>query len=62
MNNRQKLQLFLAAIGVVLIIFWLTTVEGGTGRVLGILSNALLIFAVLLAFREEKKRKKDKKD
>ena len=35
MNNRQKLQLFLAAIGVVLLIFWLTTVEGGTGRVLG---------------------------
>lgn len=60
MNRRQIMQLILAGCGVVLLVFWLFTAEGGVGRILGLLSNALLILAMLLSYRaEEKLKKKD---
>ena len=60
MNKRQKLQLTLAGIAAVLLIFWLICPGWEIGKVLGILSNALLIFGMLLSYRaEEKLKKKD---
>ena len=60
MNGRQKLELILAGSGVLLLLFWLFTAEGGLGRVMGIISNTLLIFGMLLSFRAEEKLKKNK--
>ena len=64
MNKRQKLQLILAGIGAVLIIvwivLWLVSGEMEISIILGILSNALLILAMLLSYRAEEKRKKGK--
>ena len=60
MNRRQKFQLILAGIAAILIIFWIVFPEKNLVKVMGILSNALLILAMLLSFRaEEKLKKKD---
>ena len=63
-NKRQRLQLILAGIGafliIVWIVIWLASGEMEISVILGILSNALLILAMLLSYREEEKRKKDK--
>lgn len=60
MNRRQKFQLILAGIAAILIIFWIVFPEKNLVKVVGILSNALLILAMLLSFRaEEKLKKKD---
>ena len=60
MNKRQKMQLILAGLAAVLLIFWLVyPVEIGL-KITGILSNALLILSMLLSYRaEEKMKKKD---
>lgn len=64
MNKKQRLQLILAGIGAILIIvwivLWIVSGEMEISVILGILSNALLILAMLLSYREEEKRKKDK--
>ena len=50
----------LAGIAAILIIFWIVFPEKNLVKVVGILSNALLILAMLLSFRaEEKLKKKD---
>ena len=60
MNKRQKFQLILAGIAAALIIFWLIDPGNMVSRFMGILSNALLILAMLLSYRaEEKLKKKD---
>ena len=60
MNKRQKFQLILAGIAAALIIFWLIYPGNIVSRFMGILSNALLILAMLLSYRaEEKLKKKD---
>lgn len=60
MNKRQKFQLILAGIAAALIIFWLIYPGNMVSRFMGILSNALLILAMLLSYRaEEKLKKKD---
>lgn len=60
MNRKQIMQLTLAGCGVILFVFWIFSAEGGIGRILGLLSNALLIFGMLLSYRaEEKMKKKD---
>lgn len=60
MNNRQKLQLILAGIAAILLIFWLILPKWDIGKILGILSNVLLILGMLLSYRtEEKNKKKD---
>ena len=58
MNNRQKLQLILAGIAAILLIFWLILPKWDIGKILGILSNVLLILGMLLSYRREEKNKK----
>ena len=60
MNKKQKKQLILAGIAAVLLIFWLFQPERIGLKITGILSNALLILAMLLSYRDEEKMKKDK--
>ena len=60
MNKKQKFQLILAGIAAALIIFWLISSASTFLKFMGILSNALLILAMLLSYRaEEKLKKKD---
>ena len=60
MNNKQKFQPVLAGIAAALIIFWLISPASSFLKFMGILSNALLILAMLLSYRaEEKLKKKD---
>ena len=58
MNKKQKFQLVLAGIAAALIIFWLVRPGWGIEKILGILSNALLILAMMLSYRAEEKMKK----
>ncbi len=60
MNKKQKMQFILAGIAAVLLIFWLFQPERIGLKITGILSNALLILAMLLSYRDEEKMKKDK--
>ena len=57
MNKRQKLQLILAGLGAILIVFWLVYPGSTVGKFLGILSNALLILGMLISYRAEEKLK-----
>ena len=54
------MQLILAGIAAVLLIFWLFQPERIGLKITGILSNVLLILAMLLSYRDEEKMKKDK--
>jgi hypothetical protein len=61
MNNKQKWQLGLAGCFVVLLILWLFEPGWRVTKILGIISNALLLLSMLLSYRaEEKMKKKDK--
>ena len=60
MNKKQNMQLILAGIAAVLLIFWLFQPERIGLKITGILSNVLLILAMLLSYRDEEKMKKDK--
>ena len=57
MNKRQKMQLILAGIGAILLIFWLLYPEKIGVKLTAILSNALLILGMLLSYRAEEKMK-----
>ena len=61
MNKKQKTQLILAGIAAVLLVFWLFQSEPLSHKIMGILSNALLIAAMLLSYYEEEKKKDKKK-
>ena len=61
MNKKQKWQLGLAGYLVVLLILWLFEPGWRVTKILGIISNALLLLSMLLSYRaEEKMKKKDK--
>ena len=61
MNKKQKWQLGLAGCFVVLLILWLFEPGWRFTKILGIISNALLLLSMLLSYRaEEKMEKKDK--
>lgn len=61
MNKKQKWQLGLAGCIVVLLILWLFEPGWRVTKILGIISNALLLLSMLLSYRaEEKMKKKDK--
>ena len=55
MNKKQKWQLALAGLFAVLLIIWLFNPIKGYVRILGILSNALLLLVMLLSYRAEKR-------
>ncbi len=60
MNKRQKLQLFLAILFGVLLIFWIIFPGKVEAKVLGIISCACGILSMVLSYRaEEKIKKKD---
>ena len=61
MNKKQKWQLGLAGCFVVLLILWLFEPGWRASKILGIISNALLLISMLLSYRAEvKNNKKDK--
>ncbi len=55
MNKKQKWQLALAGLFAVLLIIWLFNPIKGYVKILGILSNALLLLVMLLSYRAEKR-------
>ena len=55
MNKKQKWQLALAGLFAVLLIIWLFNPIKGYVKILGIISNALLLLAMLFSYRAEKK-------
>ena len=55
MNKKQKWQLALAGLFAVLLIIWLFNPIKGYVKILGILSNALLLLVMLFSYRAEKK-------
>lgn len=55
-SNRQKIRLGLAIMCVVLILFWIIdSASPLTHRLLGIISNALILLSVLLSYFDVKK-------
>lgn len=58
MNKRQIFQLALAGIALVLIILLLFKPGWDAGKILSLLSNALLILGMLSSYRAEEKMKK----
>lgn len=58
MNKKQKRQLGLAGCFVVLPILWLFEPGWGVSKILGIISNVLLLLSMLLSYRAEEKMKK----
>lgn len=60
LNNKQKLQVAVAALAAILIIVWIFLPGMLVSKILGILSNALLLLSMILSFREEEKKKSDK--
>ena len=60
MNKKQKWQLGLAGSFVILLVLWLFEPGWRVTKILGIISNALLLLSMLLSYRAEEKMKKDK--
>ena len=58
MNKKQEWQLGLAGCFVVLLILWLFEPGWRLTKILGIISNALLLISMLLSYRTEEKNKK----
>ena len=58
MNRKQKMQLGLAGCFIVLLILWLFEPGWRVSKILGIISNALLLISMLLSYRTEEKNKK----
>lgn len=56
-NKRQKWQVTLAALFVILFIVWLFYPGWGIVKILGLIANALLALSMLLSYKEEEKRK-----
>lgn len=57
MNKRQKWQVALAALFVILFIVWVFYPGWGIAKILGLIANALLALSMLLSYKEEEKRK-----
>jgi hypothetical protein len=58
MNKRQKLQVALIILSTVLLVFWVVIPGNIYTRILGMISNALLILSMVLSYRAEEKNKK----
>ena len=59
MNKRQKLQVVIVVIALILIIVWLLFFPGWDyGKILGIASNALVALSMILSYITEEKNKK----
>jgi hypothetical protein len=58
MNRKQKMQLGLAGCFVVLLILWFFEPGWRASKILGIISNAMLLISMLLSYRAEEKNKK----
>ena len=58
MNKKQKLQVALIIIAVILIVIWFVLPGSIETRILGVISNALLILSMVLSYRAEEKNKK----
>ena len=58
MNKRQKLQVALGILFAVLLVIWVFIPVNIYARILGVISNALLIFSMVLSYRAEEKNKK----
>ena len=59
MNKKQKLQVGLAIIFLVLFVIWLFIPVPIYSRILGLLSNGLGLLSMLLAYKAEEKSKKN---
>lgn len=59
MNKKQKLQVGLAIIFLVLFVIWLFIPVPIYSRILGLLSNGLGLLSMVLAYKAEEKSKKN---
>ena len=61
MNKKQVAQTVIAAIAAILILFWIFSPGGmsTSGRILGIVGNALLIASMIISYFAEEKKKKN---
>ena len=58
MNKRQKFQVALIVLFAILLIFWLVLPGNIYSRILGVISSALGILAMVLSYKAEEKNKK----
>ena len=58
MNKRQKMQVALIIIAAILIVIWFVLPGSIETKILGVISNALLILSMVLSYRAEEKNKK----
>lgn len=58
MNRRQKVQVTLIILAALLLVFWVIIPGNIYTRILGVISNALLILSMVLSYRTEEKNKK----
>lgn len=58
MNRRQKVQVTLIILAALLLVFWVVISGNIYTRILGVISNALLILSMVLSYRTEEKNKK----
>ena len=58
MNKKQKMQVALIIIAAILIVIWFVLPGSIETRILGVISNVLLILSMVLSYRAEEKNKK----
>ena len=58
MNKRQKGQVALIILSVILLVFWVVFPGNIYARILGVISSALLILSMVLSYRSEERNKK----
>ena len=61
MNKKQVAQTVIAAIAAILILFWIFSPGGmsASGRILGIVGNALIMASMVISYFAEEKKKKN---
>lgn len=57
MNKRQKAQLIIGILSAILFIVWIVLPGNIITRLLGMLSNALVMLSMYLSYRAEEKKK-----
>lgn len=57
MNKRQKAQLIIGILSAILFIVWIVLPGNLITRLLGMLSNALVMLSMYLSYRAEEKKK-----
>ena len=58
MNKRQKGQVALIILSVILLVFWVVFPGNIYARILGVISSALLILSMVLSYRSEERNKR----